>query len=79
MRRTQALHPAALLVHQNGRLPADVSRNVEQVLHLLGVLMFRLKMIRPQGGASRRNARSLADIVKPANPVMNARAAIGAD
>jgi hypothetical protein len=36
-------------------------------------------MIRPQGWASLRNARSFAEIVSPLNPVMNARAAIGAD
>jgi hypothetical protein len=36
-------------------------------------------MMRPQGRASRMNARSLAVIVSPLNPVMNARAAIGAD
>ena len=41
--------------------------------------MFRLKMIRPQGWASRRKARSAAVSVSPATPVMKARAAIGAD
>jgi hypothetical protein len=41
--------------------------------------MFRLKMIKPQGWASRIKARSPAVISSPAKPVMNARAAIGAD
>jgi hypothetical protein len=35
--------------------------------------------MRPHGWASRKKARSLAVISSPANPVMNARAAIGAD
>jgi len=37
-------------------------------------------MIKPQGEASRRKARSLAETVNPARPVMKARdAGIGAD
>jgi len=36
-------------------------------------------MISPHGEASRKNARSLAEIVNPAKPVMNAREGIGAD
>jgi hypothetical protein len=36
-------------------------------------------MINAQGSASRKNARSTGDMLKPANPVINARAAIGAD
>ena len=44
-----------------------------------GVFTFLLKIIRPQGWASLRNARSSAETLSPLNPVMNARAAIGAD
>ena len=41
--------------------------------------MFLLKRIAPHGEVSRRNARSLAEIVNPAKPVMNDREDIGAD
>jgi len=44
-----------------------------------GVFTFRLKIIRPQGEASRRNARSLGEMVDPAKPVMKAHEGIGAD
>jgi hypothetical protein len=36
-------------------------------------------MMRPHGRASRKKERSLGDKVSPSNPVINARAAIGAD
>jgi len=42
-------------------------------------LTFRLKIIRPHGAVSRRNARSLAEMVNPAKPVMKDREGIGAD
>jgi hypothetical protein len=38
-----------------------------------------LNIIRPQGAASRRNARSLGEMVDPAKLVMKAREGIGAD
>jgi hypothetical protein len=41
--------------------------------------MLRLNRIKPQGRASLKKARSLAEIVNPASPVMNARAGIRAD
>ena len=72
-----------------GRLPGPPKRALpsQQYLGMIWLIQllaavsftFLLKMIRPQGWASRRNARSLAEIVSPLNPVMNARAAIGAD
>jgi len=40
--------------------------------------MLRLNRMRPHGAAARRNDRSSGVILVPANPVMNARGAMGA-
>jgi hypothetical protein len=45
----------------------------------LDMLTFSLKIFKRHGCALWRNARALAETSSPANPVMNARAAIDAD
>jgi hypothetical protein len=47
--------------------------------NLISIVMLRLNRIKPQGRASRKNARSDAVSLRPESPVMKARAAIGAD
>ena len=73
-RRADRPANAAARAAAPGRLPgpparALPSRRCHEMSELVsvtwcGVLTFRLKMIRPQGWASRRNARSLAEIVE---------------
>ena len=57
--------------------PTASRNNLIRSVTCAGVFTFLLKMIKPQGWASRTKARSLAAKVSPAKPVINARAAIG--
>ena len=77
MRRPEPLHAAALLVDQDGRMPAkQIAKGLNEISNLPGELMLRLKRMKPQGSAARKNARSSADKFSPATPEMKARTGI---
>ena len=80
MRRSQALHPAALLVHQNRRVPADgVAKRLNEFLHLLWRAYISLEDDQAPGLGLAEEGALGGGQRGPAKPVMKARAAIGAD
>ena len=76
MRRAQPLHPAALLIDQDGRVTAEGGAEiVDQPAQRVGVRDIALEDDQTPGLGVARNWRSSSVSAGPATPVMKARIA----
>ena len=81
MRRPEPLHPAAFLVDQHGRLPANnIAERMSEFLYLARRTHVSLENDQaPRPGLAEKGALVGGYRINPAKPVMKARAVIGAD